>query len=78
MRLHTSVKRDEAAMTWAEIAEALGYGTTESGRKAVFMAYQNAIKKIRKRPEAIKALKELVDFRNRQRNEANSLPDWEM
>ena len=54
MTYHT-VHRGQAAMSWVDIARALGYRDPEDrGRKAVFMVYRNAMKKLRRNPDLAK------------------------
>lgn len=66
-------------MSWLEIGLALGYKPTKDDPrypgKVAFMFYRNAMKKIRKRMPAIAKLRELVEFRERQRRD-QVLPDW--
>jgi hypothetical protein len=73
-----SVKRGEAAMTWQEIAHALGYGNSRKGARAVFMVYHHAIKKLRQRPHEAQKLKELVEFRNTQRPTPLTFPNCDL
>jgi len=59
-----TIQRGEAAMTFEEIAIALGYPPGHQGRRNVFMTYKQAMKKIRARPRSIAKLRELVELRN--------------
>lgn len=45
----------DAAMTWEQIGRELGIS-----KKAAFMRYRNAMKKLRKHPELIRKLRELA------------------
>lgn len=48
-------------MSFVEIAEALGYRDPEDrGKKAVFMVYRNAMRKLKQRPEALRRLQEIA------------------
>jgi hypothetical protein len=72
----TRVDRGEAAMTWAEIGNALGYSDPVQARKSAYMIYKGAMAKIRKRPASIAKLRELVDMRNREIPAPTPLPEW--
>jgi hypothetical protein len=71
------VERGEAAMTWIESGRALGYKNAEAGRRAAFMIYKEAMRKIRNRPHSIERLRQLVEFRNAQRKARTPMPDWD-
>ena len=73
----TRVERGEAEMTWDEIGQALGFTAGSQARKSAFMIYKNAMRKIRNRPASVKALRDLIAFRNAQRRAPIQLPDWD-
>jgi hypothetical protein len=61
-----NVRFNEAEMTFVEIARALGYRDPEDrGKKAVFMLYASALRKLRSRPLAFRRLLELSSERQR-------------
>ena len=58
------VRNQSTGMTFVEIARALGYRDPETrGKRAVFMCYSNAIRKLRARPGALRKLQSLVQAR---------------
>jgi hypothetical protein len=71
---NTTIESGQAEMTWEQIGLQLGFKRSAAKRNA-FMIYKRAIKKIRNRPESIKALRELVEFRNSQRPAGYTFPD---
>lgn len=63
-----------AAMTFVEIAEALGYRDPPNrGKKAVCMCYRNGMRKLQQRPIVLRKLLELSRMKKSIRDNGGSL-----